>query len=382
MFRTKEEADHCEASEKTSVRMTGLPLRKKDLEPHKVSDIVKSYKKKIEPDDEGHSENLGYRDDIYRLNGFLKLNICKESLAFVKRKDAKDYIKDRLRMVLPSTVRRECNLWVQVFEHARNDLGYQNLENIFAGLKIKGSKRRRTRRLNAEARELERLLSACQHCRGTNRFYVHLGILLLVYTGMRKDEPFNLKWEDIDIAKREIRIRKSKMDYKRTIPGRTICLPLSVMYMLARTVKTLKDQNEFRLKDHIFPMTKGAFSQAFRKVRDHAQIPNLTIHDLRHEAASRFDETGLSGPQRDHMTGHGPQSQGDAYVHATNKEIRRRLDQHWFTRVLKTVKKTEEEFEEEDRTLEGLTLEKFADGLYRAQKEEGYVEVDPIVRTI
>jgi integrase len=346
--------------------MTGYSITKKELQPHSIGKIVESYKDKIDPEKHaGHSDNLGYRDDIYRLKGFLKLDICKVSLAFLYgpkgKKLARDYIDYRLKMVKRSTIRRECNLWVQVFEHARNDLGY-DVPNIFAGIKIKGSKKGRTRRLIAEANELERLETAAWiHCRGRNRYYVQLGIRLLILTGMRKDEPFNLRWEDIDVAKREIRIRKSKMDYKRTTPGRTIALPFLVMYILLRLVKTLKDENEFHLKDRIFPMTKGAFSQAFRKVRDHARISDLTIHDLRHEAASQFDEMGLSVPQRNHMLGHGPQSQGDAYVHAANKEIRRKLDEHWMTRILKKEKKTEEEFEKDDKALEGYTLEEAAE---------------------
>ena len=333
MFRTKQEAEFCHGAETTSARLTGLPLRKKDLEAHTVGEIVEQYRDQVAPD------NLGYRDDKYRLNGFLKCDIAKESLAFVKKKHALDYVKERRsKGKRPSTIRRELNLWVQVFEFARNDLGYENLLNIFAGIKIKGGKGRRTRRLNEEANEFERLDAACNQCRGRNRYYVGLAIRLLIGTGMRKEELFNLRWEDISVARREIKIRKSKMDYKREYPGRTIPLPLWCQYQLLHLVKILTNGNAFDLKDRIFPMTVGAFSQAFDRIKQTAKITDLHIHDLRHEAKSRFDEMGLSPSQSDHMTGHGPQSQGAAYVHAKNREILLKLDNYWLAKLGKPRK--------------------------------------------
>jgi integrase len=364
MFRTEDEAKHCEASELTSIRSTGLPARKKELEPHTVREIVEDYR------DDKAPANLGYNEDLYRLNGFLKHDICKESLFFVKKKHAEAYVKDRLRDHQPSTVRREVNLWYQVFAYAIRK-NYENLSNIWAGIKIKGSKARRERRLIEEARELQRLLAACDSCRGRNKYYVDLAIKMLIGTGMRKEELFNLRWEDISVVRRHIKIRKSKMDYKRTYKGRTIALPLWCMNQLLHLVSMLKKTESFNLKDRVFPMTLGAFSQAFANVRDQAKITDLHIHDLRHEAASQFDEMGLSKPQRDHMLGHSPEDQGDRYVHATNKAILKTLDNHWLAKTGQK-KKTDEEFEEYEEKLQGATWEGLADtwAEFEAEKEQ------------
>src|SRR5262245_48881617 len=97
----------------------------------------------------------GSRDDIIRCNCFLRHEICKKSLAHVQKKDATNYINGRLKLVGAGTVRREVNLWVQVFETAREE--YETLVNIFADRTIRGGKRRRTRRLIEEEHELERL---------------------------------------------------------------------------------------------------------------------------------------------------------------------------------------------------------------------------------
>jgi integrase len=364
MFRTKQEAEFCHDAETTNARLTGLPLRKKDLEAHTVREIVEQYRDKVAPD------NLGYRDDKYRLNGFLKCDISKESLAFVKRKHALDYVRERRsKGRKPSTVRRELNLWVQVFEFARNDLGYESLPNIFAAIKIKGGKSRRTRRLDEEANEFERLDAACSSCRGRNKYYVALAIRFLIGTGMRKEELFNLKWEDISVERREIRIRKSKMDYKREYRGRTVPLPLWCQRQLLHLVKHLNDLGLFNLKDRIFPMTAAAFSQAFDRIKMKAKITDLHIHDLRHEAKSRFDEMGLSPSQGDHMTGHGPQSQGAAYIHSRNREILLKLDNYWFAKLGKK-KMTEEEMMEDLETSKGFKLVEAADLLAECEMEQ------------
>jgi integrase len=362
MFRTKAEAEFCHAAETTNVRLTGLPLRKKDLEAHTVGEIVEQYRDKVAPD------HLGYRDDRYRLNGFLKGDIAKESLAFVKKKHAMEYIRQRRsKGNKPSTVRRELNIWVQVFEFARNELGYENLPNIFAGIKIKGGKARRTRRLDEG--EFERLDAARAKCRGRNKYYVGLAIRLLIGTGMRKEELFSLRWDDFSLPRREIRIRKSKMDYKRVYPGRTIPLPVWCMLQLVQLAKVLMEMNAFNPKNRIFPMTVGAFSQAFDRIKQKANIVDLHIHDFRHEAKSSFDEMGLSPSQSDHMTGHGPQSQGAAYIHANNREILLKLDNYWMT-LYGRPKKTEEELREEPDILRGFTWQQAAYLLAQDQIEQ------------
>lgn len=75
---------------------------------------------------------------------------------------------------------------------------------------------------------------------------------------------------------------------------------------LARLAHWLIDDGFFNRDAKVFPMTQGAFSKIWQRVIKRAKIRDLHFHDLRHEAASRFDEAGLSTPQRLHMTPHTP----------------------------------------------------------------------------
>jgi integrase len=357
MFATKEEAVYCEASELTSIAQTGRPLRRKEREKKFVKEIVEHYRDEVSPQHEGHSE------DTYRIKVFLKHDICKKSLALVNKRDAKAYIAHRLaKGKKPSTVRREVNLWVQVFETAREE--DEGLQNPFTKITIRGSSDRRERRLIGD--ELQRLEHHCEGCRGNNKYFVKLAIRLAIETGMRQEELFNLRWEHVSVERREIKIVKSKMDYKRALKGRTIVLTIGAELLLLRLAKVLMDANSFDLSERVFPMTQGAFSQAWLAVVKRAKIKDLHFHDLRHEAASRFDEADLSGAQRDHMTGHGPSSQGGAYVHAALKAIREKLDKH-----LRGGEKVDEELERAAMMeRKGLTVEAAANLMDEAIADE------------
>jgi hypothetical protein len=73
------------------------------------------------------------------------------------------------------------------------------------------------------------------------------------------------------------------------------------------------------------------------------------------------------------MMGHGPSSQNAAYVHSTNREILRKLDEHDCRRRL-----TDEEFEEWFKDVEGCTIEQVADWLDEVMEEEKWQKDMPV----
>src|SRR5262249_41355528 len=78
----------------------------------------------------------------------------------------------------------------------------------------------------------------------------------------------------------------------------------------------------------VFPMSKIAFKQAFNHVKHNAGITDLRIHDLRHEAASRFDEADLTMSENKLMMGHTSSDVHSGYIHSTLKRIQDRLDRY------------------------------------------------------
>jgi integrase len=335
MFRTKSEAKHWADEQERSIRLAGLPLTLDDLKKHTVGHIVRRYLSEITPTKGSHVSETTV------LAKFLRRPLCSKSLAYINRQDAHQYVNDRLketwkvkhgkgapRPITARTVRREINTIQHVFEVAREQWGFSNLGNPFRALKIKGSMHRRKRRLNDG--ELEKLEEACQNCRGLNRYYAPLAIYLAVETGMRLQEIFNLTWQDINTDKRRIEIRKSKTDHLTGGEGRTIVLTIGAQSYLSTLRNSLRPNRRFQAQDRIFPLTKAAFKQSWADVLKRARISDLTFHDLRREAGSRFDEAGLTKGEHDLMMGHATRDTTSLYIHADVTSIQDKLDRYVF----------------------------------------------------
>ena len=176
----------------------------------------------------------------YIIGRFIKTSgMARKPIAHVSTEDGASYRNERLKEtyhrkdgtedgkkepIKPSTVRRELNILQHIFEIARTEWGYSDLRNPFRGLRIKQSDVPRARRLKDG--ELGILLtSAMRDCKGHNKRYAPLAIMLAVNTGMRLQEIFNLTWGDVSILPadkdkppfRRIIIRKSKTGKSRTI---------------------------------------------------------------------------------------------------------------------------------------------------------------------
>jgi len=297
------------------------------LKKHTVGEIVRRYLTEKTPL-KGCSVS-----ETSVLNKFLRHPLCSKSLAYISREDAYKYINERLKEIQkgmkpiqPSTVRRTITSIQHIFETAKEEWGFTNLQNPFRGIRIKGSMRRRKRRLEED--ELERLEQACKECRGLNQYYVPLAIYLAVETGMRLQEIFNLTWPDVDITKRRIEIRKSKTDHLTTYEGRTIVLTLGAQSFLKKLRYSLQANGRFKRTDKIFPMTKGAFKQSWADVRKRAKISGLNIQDLRREAGSRFDEAGLTRSENALMRGEKLHDMTSLYIHSDLKIIQDKLDRY------------------------------------------------------
>jgi hypothetical protein len=90
----------------------------------------------------------------------------------------------------------------------------------------------------------------------------------------------------------------------------------------------LQANGRFKVTDKIFPMVKDAFKQSWADVLKRAKIDNLTFHDLRREAGSRFDAAGLTKGEHDLMMGHSNKDMTSLYVHAHLKSIQDKLDRY------------------------------------------------------
>jgi integrase len=138
-------------------------------------------------------------------------------------------------------------------------------------------------------------------------------ITFQIYTGCRKSETLNLKWDDVDLQNNVIGIKGTKTKYDRYIPISNALNPISrCLYVFQRNGAKLGD-------------FKGSFHTACRN----AGIKDLHIHDLRHVFASKMVMGGTSLYILGELLGHRTTLMTKRYSHLVPETLKKAVDDVW-----------------------------------------------------
>ena len=156
-----------------------------------------------------------------------------------------------------------------------------------------------------EYRELGRVLKETE-AEGSARPSAVAALRLLMLTGCRKNEIMGLRWDDIDLAARELRLSHAKTG-PRIVP-------------LTPAVEAVLDRIP---RDGDSPWViagrKGAHlvnvETVWKRVRAKAGLEDVRIHDLRHSWASRALALGESLSMIGKLMGHGQVATTARYAH-------------------------------------------------------------------
>ncbi len=255
-----------------------------------------------------------YRDEIiplhkgaaqehYRIRQLTTLAFANKKLSSVTPDDLKTY-RDGLvaRGLSGSTIRLNLALASAIFNHARKEWGI-DAENPVQAIKKPRPSKPRSRRLAGD--EEIRLMAALDQCKNP---LVKLVVSFLLETGLRRGEALNLRWEDLNPQSRVVTLRDTKNGHARWVPLTEVAtkgLP-QVAYPQGR----------------IFPITESALTQAWGHALKRANIKDLRIHDLRHEALSRWAHR-LGGDvfKLAMISGHRTLQMAQRYVHPVRAEM-------------------------------------------------------------
>jgi integrase/recombinase XerD len=144
----------------------------------------------------------------------------------------------------------------------------------------------------------------------------HFTVLSLIYSsGLRIGEAINLKIEDIDSLRGQIRVRQGKGKKDRVSVLSLKMLPLLRKYY-----------REYRPKVWLFEgQFGGQYSSrsiqiVFKEAKESANIrKKVTVHTLRHSFATHLLERGTSLRYIQDLLGHASSRTTEIYTHITNK---------------------------------------------------------------
>lgn len=327
-FRTKRDAeDWGRRAEDEMVR--GVYIQRAPAERMTVENALKRYLDEVSPtkrptsatSDLRRSKPLIKHLGKYSLAALTPEIIAKyrdDRLAGNDRKDAKG--KPLAKPRSANTVRLDLALLGHMFTIAIKEWGISLPSNPVHNIRRPTPPSGRDRRLS-EVEEKELLHEIDEYTNPMLGWIVRIAL----ETGMRSSEITSLKLSQVDLTRRIVRLVNTKNTQPRTVP----------LTLLATKIFTQAIQNPLRTDtDLVFfgePGKSGErgpynFNKAWLKIKNKVGLKDLRFHDLRHEAVSRFVESGLSDQKVSAISGHKSMQMLRRYTHLRAEDLVDELD--------------------------------------------------------
>lgn len=247
--------------------------------------------------------------EAIRLAAMTRDPIAQYSLANITSQVLANWRDRRLLAVSGSTVNRETHLLRHVLTVAAVDWGAAMPTNPVDGMRKARSAAPRERRLSIAEQSL--LLHACREARVP---WLAPFVELAVHTAMRRGELLAMQWEWINFDEGHVLVPAAAT---KTLQLRSVPLaprPLAILLAMRRESGRVFET-----------VTANAVKLSWQRAVKRAGITDLHLHDLRHEATSRFFEMGLSVVEVSSITGHRTLSMLQRYTHLDAGNLAKKL---------------------------------------------------------
>jgi site-specific recombinase XerD len=147
-------------------------------------------------------------------------------------------------------------------------------------------------------------------------------LALFAYAGLRRAELLGLDWEDVDLQRRLIRVRRAKGGRQRVVPVHPALVPLFVDYLAIRM--PLDEPALFtgiqgrRLSESVLARTFLHYARAAGVTKR----KRITPHTLRHVFASELLNAGANLRQIQELLGHKHLDSTQRYTRVTAHQLR------------------------------------------------------------
>lgn len=165
----------------------------------------------------------------------------------------------------------------------------------------------------------------------------HFGLLLCMHTGIRVGELSGLRWGDIDLGQRKVKIRRTVVRIRNLNQAenpQTHKIPKTILHI--GPPKTEHSNREIPLPDKLVCLAKSlcqeekkyiltgssrcmeprAIQRKYASLLKACSIPQIKIHSLRHQFSCRWVEHGFDAKSLSEILGHtSVRTTMDLYVH-------------------------------------------------------------------
>jgi integrase len=280
----------------------GIVVDRRTAQRLSLSDVLERYRREVTPTKRGSA------DESLRLKAMAQRPFARIRMAALTSSHLAAYRDERLRVVSGATVNREFGLLSHAIDTARREWDVYLPTNPCTLVRRPPQGRPRSRRLQGD--EEQRLLAACRDAR--NIWLAHF-VALAIETGMRRGELLALQWSNVDLERRIAFLPVTKNGESRGVP------------LSSRAIAILRGLPASSNGRVFGELTADALKHSFKRAVRRAGIKGLRLHDLRHEATSRFFEKGLNVMEVASVTGHKTLQMLKRYTHLSVTDLATRL---------------------------------------------------------
>jgi integrase len=139
--------------------------------------------------------------------------------------------------------------------------------------------------------------------------------------GMRISEVCRLRWADLNETDRTVTIRDRKHPQDKL--GNDQVVPLLDATGFDAFAIAVKQRHDRAHRERIFPFNSRTVSAYFTRAVEALKLPDLHLHDLRHEAISRLFAEGFAIQEVALVSGHRDWQQLKRYTHVRAADLHR-----------------------------------------------------------
>jgi integrase len=280
----------------------GIVVDRRTAQRLSLAEVLERYRREVTP------TKRGSLDENLRLKAMAQRPFARSRMSALTSSLLAAYRDERLKVVSGATVNREFSVLSHAIDTARREWDVYLPTNPCTLVRRPPQGRPRDRRLQGD--EEQRLLAACRGAR--NKWLVHF-VALAIETGMRRGELLGLSWDNVDLERRTAFLLVTKNGESRGVP---------LSSRAATVLRGLPASCSGRVFGELTPL---ALRQSFNRATRRAGITGLRLHDLRHEATSRFFEKGLNVMEVASVTGHKTLQMLKRYTHLSVTDLATRL---------------------------------------------------------